>query len=438
MLNAYLKKYTVFAVWVGLEMVLFLGLPRVILFPLAAHILGKEQFGLFIFSLGIVMVVGHAPSVGLATGVIRSMAGLGDEDRQRLVAVSLFLCRVAMLVIVALGTCVVIGLWVSGLLDRGMALCLIPLFFFLGAWNLFDLQLVRCRVERRFDVRAKWFGFLSALLFLVIPAAIIGGAVGMSWAYGGAFCLAYAVLSLRKRVAVWPNPGDTVFRKTLTSIWLHVSVASALELSSRYVYRIMLGSFHSYADVSVFFGATNIIDLFLSPVTIIGSMLLSLLGGFVRLRDVGPRQKLLVLCAAVLICLVCVGLLMTGGRFVLQLLFPEFGDQSWTVLRGLILIVPCAVIVAFARPFVVKFGPVKLIPLLNLLVLVSHLLPGLILIPRLANKGAVLSCNIGYGLSAVLWLAALVFTMKSEEGSRSAIENELSCAADDIAENTIN
>jgi len=432
LLNAHLRKYTVFGLWVSLEMALFLGLPRLVLFPLTAHIVGKDQFGLFVFSLGIVMVIGHAPSVGLATGVIRNMAGLGGRDRERLVAVSLFLCWVAMVVIVALGICVVICLWACGVLDWAIALCLIPLFFFLGSWNLFDLQLVRYRVERRFDLRARWYGFLSALLFLMIPAAMFGGAVGMSWAYAGAFCLAYSLLSLKKRVAIWPNPDDTVFKKTLTSIWLHVSLASALELSSRYVYRIMLGSFHSYADVSVFFGATNIIDLFLSPVMIMGSMLLSLLGGFVRLQDVGPRNKRLVLWSAVLICFVCTGLLMTAGRFILRLLFPEFGAESLPVLRGLVLIIPCAIIVALARPFVVKFGPIKLIPILNLLVLASHLAPGLILIPPLATKGAVISCNVGYGLSAVLWLAALVWTVKSEKASRSDTEDQLSGATDAI------
>lgn len=56
MLNASLRKYTGYSFWVTLEVVLFIGLPRLIIFPVAAYILGKEQFGLFVFSLGIVMM----------------------------------------------------------------------------------------------------------------------------------------------------------------------------------------------------------------------------------------------------------------------------------------------------------------------------------------------------------------------------------------------
>ena len=67
-------------------MVVFVGLSRLVIFPVAAYLLGKEEFGLFIWSLGIVMMVGKAPSGGLQTGVIRNMARLEEPVKDILIS----------------------------------------------------------------------------------------------------------------------------------------------------------------------------------------------------------------------------------------------------------------------------------------------------------------------------------------------------------------
>lgn len=45
----YFKRYFGYTFWVGLEAAVFVGLPRLIIFPIAAYLLGKEDFGLFQF-----------------------------------------------------------------------------------------------------------------------------------------------------------------------------------------------------------------------------------------------------------------------------------------------------------------------------------------------------------------------------------------------------
>jgi hypothetical protein len=60
----------------------------------------------------------------------------------------------------------------------------------------------------------------------------------------------------------------------------------------------------------------------------------------------------------------------------------------------------------------VKFGPIKFVPVLNLIALLVHGLPALLLVPRLGIKGAVISYNIGYGLNAASWLGALFWTFR--------------------------
>jgi len=81
------------------------------------------------------------------------------------------------------------------------------------------------------------------------------------------------------------------------------------------------------------------------------------------------------------------------------------------------MIIPCAAVVNFSRPFIVKFGPIKCVPVLNVITLAAHLLPAILLIPKFGIRGAVISYNIGYGLSAISWLGALFWTFKFSYGS---------------------
>jgi len=75
-------------------------------------------------------------------------------------------------------------------------------------------------------------------------------------------------------------------------------------------------------------------------------------------------------------------------------------------------------VTSFSRPFIVKFGPLKFLPILNFMTLMAHLLPALILIPRFGMKGVVISYNVGHGLTAVARLGVLVWTFKSGRGSQ--------------------
>jgi len=395
-----------------LEVTMIVGLPKLVIFPVTAYLLGKEQFGLFIFSLGIVMMVGNAPSGGLTTGVIRNMAKFEASGGERLVGTSIRLCRTAMLVIISCGIVALVIARYFWRTDFRTIMCLIPLLFFLYSWNLFDLQTVRYRVERRFALRAAWYGLLGMLLFVAIPGAVLGGAVGMAWGYMFGCVLTHIILSWRQTLLFKKSAYDVEMATLLKQIWLHVSIASALAFSSRYIYRLILGISHSFSSVATLFAATNIIDLCMAPMAVLSLLLLGMLGGYTHLRDVGKRQRYTVLGAGIGTIVVGTLIVFFGGRFILSVMFPEFSDESAQVLRSLIMIIPCTAAVHLCRPFVVKFGPIKFVPVLNLIALLAHGLPAVLLIPRFGIRGAVISYNIGYGLSAISWLGALFWTFK--------------------------
>ena len=419
----YFKRYFGYTFWVGLEAVVFVGLPRLIIFPIVAYVLGKEEFGLFIWSLGIVMMLGKAPSGGLETGVIRNMAKLEEPARAILVSTGVRLCKIAMVVIVSVGI-VVLGIvryfWQA---DAKIIWCFVPLMIFLYWWNLFELQMVRYRVERRFALRTAWYSFLCVLLFIAIPAAIFGGVVGMAWGYMFGYMVTYIILSWRQKILFRKSAYDVKLAAVLKRIWFHLTVASVFAFSSAYIYRVILGVFQPKEYVTILWGATSIIFLCAAPLNILSSLLLSMLGSFARLEDVGKRQRYTVLAAAVLIAVVAPLVAFFAGPFMLSVLFPKFADESAQILRLIIMVIPCVVVMSFSRPFIVKFGPLKFLPILNFMTLMAHLLPALILIPRLGMKGVAISYNIGHGLTAVSWLGVLVWTFKFGRSSEPEIES---------------
>jgi len=391
---------------------MIVGLPKLVIFPVTAYLLGKEQFGLVIFSLGIVMMVGNAPSGGLVTGVIRNIAKFDGPDGDRLVETSARLCRTAMLMIICIGMVALAIARYFWHTDPKIIWCLVPLLLFLYPWNLFDIQMARYRVERRFALRTAWYSLLGTLLFIAIPTAIWGGAVGMAWGYMLGCVIAQIILSWKQKILFKKLAYDVNMAALLKQIWLHMSLASVLAFSSRYIYRLILGISHSFSSVATLFAATNIIDLCMAPMAVLSLLLLGMLGGYTHLRDVGKRQRYTVLGAGIGTIVVGTLIVFFGGRFILSVMFPEFSDESAQVLRSLIMIIPCTAAVHLCRPFVVKFGPIKFVPVLNLIALLAHGLPAVLLIPRFGIRGAVISYNIGYGLNAASWLGALFWTFK--------------------------
>ena len=153
------KRYFGYSFWVALEVAVFTGLSRLVVFPVVAYLIGKEEFGLFIFSLGIVMLIAKAPSAGLETGVIRHMAELPKPEQEVLISTGVRLCKIAMLATVSVG---VVALFVARYFwqtDPKIIWSIVPLLILLYSWNLFELQVTRYRVERRFALRTAWYSY---------------------------------------------------------------------------------------------------------------------------------------------------------------------------------------------------------------------------------------------------------------------------------------
>jgi O-antigen/teichoic acid export membrane protein len=409
------KRYFGYGFWVALETILFIGLPQLVVFPLAAKIVGQEAFGQFVFCLGIVMVIGSAPSMGLFTGIYRELARLEPVRQELLVQTGLGLCKLALGIVVGAGLVAVVLYQIFFKAEPGIAACLIPLLAFLYFLNVFQMHLVRYRVERRFAVRTAWFAILAALQFAGLAGAWLGGTVGLCWGYLAAHAVGYVWLTRQQGISLGRNPFDADLARLLKTVWLYDSVANLLLMSGRNIYRILLGLTHSYSDVSVLFGATSVLNCCMAPLTILSSLLLSMLSGFASLHEVGRRQRRTVLSAGIAIAIAGPIVTYLFAEPLMAMLFPEFAADSAALLKKMVWVLPLEVMISFTKPFVTKFAPIRVIPLLNGVVLLGHLLPSLLLVPRYGLTGVLISYYCGYAIASGCWLAVLVWLFRQRK-----------------------
>jgi O-antigen/teichoic acid export membrane protein len=146
-------------------------------------------------------------------------------------------------------------------------------------------------------------------------------------------------------------------------------------------------------------------------------VLLSMFARYQTIQELGKRRQLIVFSAVFALMILSTSFVYFAGPFVTKLLFPEFAGESARILRSIVLVVPFSVIITFFNPFVVKFGDIRYVSALNFLTLLAHLVPALIMIPLWGIKGAVISLNIGYPISASGWLVAVVLTYRKATAS---------------------
>ena len=89
-----LTRFAGYLYWSVADQVVMLGIPRLILFPILAALLGVDAFGSFVIALGIIQLVGLAPSNGLVGYVIRDLVR-EDAPRQALLLRTTLILTVA-------------------------------------------------------------------------------------------------------------------------------------------------------------------------------------------------------------------------------------------------------------------------------------------------------------------------------------------------------
>ncbi|MBN2562292.1 MAG: oligosaccharide flippase family protein [Phycisphaerae bacterium] len=410
--------------WVASEQAAGIGVTRFLLFPLAAFLIGENDFGAFITAFSVAAILGTTPSMGLSTGLLRHMADYPKEEHDRVCGTAMRMCHVAMLIIIAIG---LVCMTVAGMIRITPAMvlgCLVPLSLSLYPENQLALALSDLRVNREFRRRAMWV-MLQAGCSVVggLIGVLVGGPIGL--ASGFALGNAVAYVLLRRRRAAWmKEPHDPQIASVLKPVWLHLTIAGMLLFSGQYLNRIILSAWCPFSEVSHLYGATSVMFLFLVPVSCCNYVLLSMLATYKSLADLSYQAKMQ--CAVLMIGTV-VGLpilMKIGGPLVLRVMFPEFASESAKLLDIVVWAVPSNALILLWRPFVIKFYPVQVHPIVNAIALLAHLVPVLLLVPWFGSRGAAWSLVFGYGAQAVAMVVVPPIMKKRDTAPRVASETQ--------------
>jgi O-antigen/teichoic acid export membrane protein len=395
--------------WVLADLFLGIGVSRLFLYPVAAYILGAEQFGIFVTALSVAALLGITPQMGLAIGLSRHLVEYPAEQRPRVCATAMRMCHRAMIIIIAVAFLGIGAAWASQRIPRALLACLAPLILSLYAENQATLLVAELSINRRFRTLAGWSGLRAGCGFAGgLAGALLWGSTGLACGIAAGNAAAYTVLRWCRRE--WMRaPGDPGAASLLRQVWFHISLASMLGFAGEYVPRLTLSVWGSFEAVSQLYGAVSTVALFLMGSTCCSIFMTHMLAAYKSRADLSAstRRLYILFSLGVIVGLSVLGQL--AGPFLLKVMYPRFAESS----RGLLAIanwaIPLASTAIMIRPLVVKFAPAKSIPVVNACMLAGQLIPCLILVPPYGAAGAAWGMVIGGATHALaMWLVPVM------------------------------
>ena len=391
--------------WSAVDQVVFVGIPRLILYPILAKLLGDGAFGSFILAVSFIHMIGAAPSAGISAYIIREAANHNEKDRSLMNRTAALLCG---LVTAPLGLLFVFGAsWLSTMYDDpSLATMLPPLGVYLVFLNLVQTALTDHRVRRTFHRIAAVHAVQALLLFLAIPLYHVWGGRGLATAFPVAAAASFAFLIWweRRGYLVRPLWSPTFFRRAVR-VWLPMSFSAILILSAGYLDRIVLGYWWPREDVAVFYAAVGTAAIFSMAGSQLSALVLSLLGAIKQKGHFTRRFYVQYVGGVWLFAGITFLVGSLTGEFLLSMLYPglmtralplwNYAVGSWAVLG----------IGVGCRPFVVKFLSPKILPFIAAVVLLGRVIPILLLVPTGGRQGAVHAILIGSVITALVWFA---------------------------------
>ena len=409
-----------------IDQVVGIGLPRLVLFPILASLLGERSFGAFVVALGLIQIVGLSPSNGLIAYVIRDLSRHSEAERA-------LMTRTAMLLSLAVVGPIGLGYMLcTGAIARAYGgaqfLALVPgLAVFLILTNVVEVSLSTHRVERAFGRIAFVHLVQAVALFTGIPLYYAFGVGGVATGYVVAGSCALAVAVAARPDLRTGRLFASAFARPAMRVWFPFSISSFITLSAGYLDRVLLGYWWSPADVAPFFAATSTAAIFLMPATLASNLILSLLGKVQGRASLGPGFYGRYAAAALAFSAIVFAVGAAIGPLIVRLLYPAFFADAQPLWIGAMGAFSIMGIQAFARPFVCKFLAPGWLPVLAGAGLVARVLPLVLLVPTGGAAGAVTALLIGSIVTSLIWATAFVngFIRKGAELDATACAESL-------------
>lgn len=406
--------------WHGFDQLVVNGIPKLVLLPLLAALLGPAEFGVFVLALSVVQSVGLSPSNGFQGWILRS---LEDYPREVWEALTGKAAKWAVLASLPFTVALLLSPWWAGRIFEAptVALVLMGMAPYILSINYIETTLSTKRVTRSFPVLVRW----HSLHLLAIVAAVIlfwdGSPARIAWGVSVG-SLAFALGALGGNSTQVPRlPGRLVrsARKQALSVWWPMSLSALLGLSAFSIDRVLVGVWLSAELVATYFAAASLASLVSVPFGLIAGWLLTMLGrigeDFERIRRKWQMAfPLLVLAIGGLAVLA-----VFAGPSLLGLFYPELAADSLEVWAVLVLSAAARSAYVVIRPFVVKLADPRVLPTLTFLSLITKVSALIILVPLFGLVGAAYGTLLASIIVSAAWWISLSVTFSKQTIART-------------------
>lgn len=400
------KRMSGYFFWYLIGFFVRMGLPHLLFFPLCMYLMGKEDFGKFIYAFGIISMIGLAPTKGLGDTFLRNIANIAENRRD------LFLSTIMILAAIAIGGLLLLSgavlLFMAGFNeDRQLLAWLLLVAVAFAAQNMVAIKITSFSFKRQFAQRALWQSIEGIAGFAAIPLIVIIGAWGLPIGYAAGHMAAYLLL-----IVVYNQPfrkaGESFDRnmaKRITASWIVLTSSGIFLLSSRYIHRSVLGIWSDYESVSVFFSATAVLETFIMPVDILGLFGYSILSAHSSKKIFSKQFSVLYTAVAGITTGITYLMICLFAQYILQIMYPSVTSAARQLIPIMGIGISMMVLAHLMRPFVMKFATAKTMLIISVVSLIAHAGAAFILIPKWNITGAAYSYCVGCGVVGLSWLA---------------------------------
>lgn len=388
--------------WHGLDQLVVTGVPKLILLPLLAALVGPAEFGVFVLALSVVQSIGLSPSNGFQGWILRSLEEYPQKLWDELAARAALWGFVAALPF-AVGA-LSAPLWADKVFAAsGVAPVLVAFAPFLIATNCLETALARERVRRRFGSLVRWHSFHLVGVLLGVILSWDGSPDRVAWgvSMGSSLTALIMVALLARRARPVPPAVAEQARIQALTVWWPLSLAALLSLSAYSVDRVVVGIWLDADAVAVYFAAASLASLAVVPFSMMAGWGLTMLGRVGNEMDrVKSDWKRVTPLALAAISTIVLALVFTGSH-ILHFFYPSLATEAIEIWWVLVVAAGARAAYVIIRPMVIKFANPRILPLLTLASISIKVAALIILVPHFGLLGAAVAT---LGASVVLTL----------------------------------
>jgi O-antigen/teichoic acid export membrane protein len=407
-----------YSFWTGAGFVLSLGVDRLLVCPLLNRSLGGDVFGGFLWVLGLMNLFGNVAANGFALYLLRQLAGQPRESARRMMNTAILLSIGLSIAVLVPATAVSLPFADPALRAHAWAVYF-PLGVFALGRSLELLFNVILRIERRFATMFVVRVIEAVVLLANLWIAPTRNLWAIGTVYAASIFLAFPLFVHYTRSFVGgPIRWDSVLARALLCAWVPGALMTFMEQTQVYASRLVLGVVGGAEDVAVLYAGTSIGNIFVAPIGLVSTVVLSLLASS-RLFALSGRlgKEYLAVSGALAAAVGLVSWL--AGRWLIAKLYP---DLSASTLEFYGWIAVGNAFMSFAlllRPIAVRYLPLKRVAAVSAVTVTVQLAALAALVPSGKAQGAAMSLAGSSLVACILWLVCFTRAGHASDDDRS-------------------